>query len=90
MTKGRAFTLFFALLVVFVILLAVTLSMHSGTTPACTGGPLNCPSGGGAAQDANGVARGISAIGTFLAGIAAVGALIYAIVKDRRSKAERG
>ena len=89
MTKGKAFTLFFALLVVFVILLAVTLSMHSGT-PACTGSPLNCPSGGGAAQDANGVARGISAIGTFLVGIAAVGTLIYAIVKDSKSKVERG
>jgi len=93
MTRGKAWGLFFVLAVAFVILLSVTLSIHSGP-PACTSSnPLNCPSGGGAAQDANGVARGLSSVGTFCAGIAALGALIYAIVKDNRkakAKAQRG
>jgi hypothetical protein len=77
MSRGARFALFLVLFIGFVILLAVTLSSHGQT--ACTGNPLNCPSGGGAAQDADGVARGIESFGTFLLGIAAFGTFILAV-----------
>jgi hypothetical protein len=77
MSRGARFALFLVLLAGFVILLAVTLSSHGQA--ACTGNPLNCPSGTGIAQDADGVARGMEAVGTFLLGIAAIGTLILTV-----------
>jgi hypothetical protein len=85
MSKGARFAVFLVLLMGFVILLSVTLSNHGPA--ACTGSPLSCPSGTGAAQDAEGVARGIESVGDFLLGIAALGALIFAV---RGSNKEKG
>lgn len=72
--RGGRLAIFLLLTLVFVIMLAVTLT--HGSHP-CQG--LSCPSGGGAAQDADGVGRGLDDIGTFLAGVAAFGGFILLV-----------
>jgi hypothetical protein len=88
MGRGARFALFLVLLIGFVILLAVTLSNHGQA--ACTGNPLNCPSGTGIAQDADGVARGIESVGTFLLGVSAFGAFILTLRAPKKAEDSRG
>jgi hypothetical protein len=78
--RGGRLVIFLLLTLVFVIMLAVTLT--HGSTPPCQG--LSCPSGGGIAQDADGVGRGLDDIGTFLAGVAAFGSFILLLKGGER------